>query len=143
MQLSDEKLLNCVITIQLYASPLGSFDDSFQSWKAHLEPWYTFYELDNYSDALSQLYGQQLVEQANQIYVVLDATQHQEMGKIIGFINQLMKHRKKCTSILIGTQPLLFKVLKKIGGQGFYTFDSHPAACQWMKEIQLPKNDSQ
>jgi len=95
------------------------------------------YELDNFSDAISMEYAIQLVQKSHELLLVVAVEQTQEMGRITDFINRCIKLKISTKSVLIGEQPILKKMLKKLSAGAFWQFHETLEAQNW---LQTPDN---
>jgi len=103
----------------LYAkvTPEPSFEYQIPMKAAILSqlPDFYWYDFDNFSEGMIIDYVIQMVQQAENIVLLVNATPESNLGGLLKLIPQLHRQKNKIKAVLLGEHAQLQKVLKPLG----------------------------
>ena len=113
--------LPSILLITLLDRPPQGYFSYYTAWKEIIPDSSNIFDLDSFSDTSLFQYAANFVIESSPL-LIIDASLSQSPSKITGLLNQVLKSKTKLTSVLIGEQQIIEKMLRKISASNFYKF---------------------
>lgn len=111
-----------------YDNPvLDFFREEFPEW--------TVYDLDNYSDSLMFKYALDLIEKADEGFIIFDTLEPASIGKISAFFEKLIQNQSKLSVFIIGENSFLHQLLRVFPAEKVYQFQSQDEALASFRRL--------
>lgn len=112
--------MQVLIHIEVANEFSGSYQKPIISWAKEQFPNLVTFDFDNFSEPSIMDYGIDLLKQAEQVIVIIDADTEDKAGSLVKFMNKLTKEKDKSQLVVLNGNNQVLEKMAKILRSGHF-----------------------